>query len=250
MMNPAEFANIAEVERDFWWYRGMRVILSRLLDPLLAGRKVQTVLEAGCGTGYNALEFERCHRWRVVPLDLQMEGLAYGRSLGLDRLVQGDAAALPFRSGTFDLAFSLDVIVHFPRGMENAPVAELARVLASAGLLVLRVSALDSLRSRHSQFTGERQRFTRRRLIELVRRHGIRVLRCTYANTALLPLAVAKFRVWEPLTRQAPQSGIRPVSPWLNRILTLPLAGESRWLGAGFNFPVGQSLILIGEKAE
>ena len=68
MMNPAEFANIAEVERDFWWYRGMRVILNRLLDPLLAGRKVQTVLEAGCGTGYNALVFERCHRWRVVPL--------------------------------------------------------------------------------------------------------------------------------------------------------------------------------------
>src|SRR2546426_5085286 len=29
MMNPAEFANIARAEQDFWWYRGMRQILFR-----------------------------------------------------------------------------------------------------------------------------------------------------------------------------------------------------------------------------
>ena len=32
MMNPAEFANIAQSEGDFWWYRGMREILFRMLD--------------------------------------------------------------------------------------------------------------------------------------------------------------------------------------------------------------------------
>ena len=32
MMNPAEYANIANAERDFWWYRGMEKILFALLD--------------------------------------------------------------------------------------------------------------------------------------------------------------------------------------------------------------------------
>ena len=249
MMNPAEFANIARAEETFWWYQGMRRVLSRFLAPLLAGRQLHNVLEAGCGTGYNALELEKRNGWRLFPLDLQMEGLAYARSMGLARLVQGDIAALPFRSGSFDAVVSLDVIVHFPRGAEDQPVAEFARVLAPGGLLVLRVSALDILRSRHSQFTCERQRFTRRRLTELAVRHGIRVLRCTYANSLMFPVALAKFRLWEPLTRQAPQSGVQPGTGWLNRILQAPLAAEGAWLGAGLNLPVGQSLILAGEKA-
>ena len=33
-MNPAEFANIRQSEEHFWWYRGMRAILFRMLAPL------------------------------------------------------------------------------------------------------------------------------------------------------------------------------------------------------------------------
>ena len=77
---------------------------------------------------------------------------------------------------------------------------------------------------------------------------GVRPLRCIYLNSQLLPVALAKFRVWEPLLRQAPESGVQPVSAWLDRLLFAPLAVEAAWLGAGRNFPVGQSLLLIGEK--
>ena len=52
LMNPAEFANIRQSEEDFWWYRGMRSILFRVLEPHVAGRRMGRALEAGCGTGY------------------------------------------------------------------------------------------------------------------------------------------------------------------------------------------------------
>jgi hypothetical protein len=35
---------------------------------------------------------------------------------------------------------------------------------------------------------------------------------------------------------------------WLNGLLEAPLAIEAAWVGAGRNFPAGQSLVLIGEK--
>lgn len=248
MMNAAEFDNIAGAEEHFWWYRGMRRILDSMLDGALRGRPVTRVLEAGCGTAYNARVFERGRGWRMYPVDLGWEGLQYGRRMGVDRLAQADIAALPFPAGAFDMVMSLDVIVHFPRGEEPRALRELARVLAPGGLMVLRVSALDALRSRHSAFACERQRFTRRRLVELARASGIRVLRTTYANSLLLPVALAKFRFWEPLTRQAPSSGVRPVAGWLDRLLYFPLALESAWIGSGANLPLGQSLILIGEK--
>lgn len=248
MMNPAEFANIAKAENDFWWYRGMEEILWKFLDPLASRRKFARVLEAGCGTGYLAKAVEKRYSWPVYPVDLGSEGLAYARRMGVARPVQSDISALPFPDAEFDLVLSMDVIVHFPRGEEDRAMRELARVLVQGGHLVLRVSALDALRSRHSQFAHERQRFTRRRLARLAERHGIRVERCTYANTLLLPVAFAKFRIWEPLSRQAPASGVAPVSPLLNRLLQLPLWFEAAWIGAGMDFPVGQSLILAGKK--
>jgi hypothetical protein len=142
----------------------------------------------------------------------------------------------------------MDVVVHFPRGAEGRAMSELARVLAPGGLLVLRVSALDILRSRHSAFAHERQRFTRSRLIDLARSSGIEVERCTYANSLLMPVALAKFRIWEPITRQAPASGVEPVSPVLDRLLGTPLRLEAACIAAGMNFPLGQSLILIGRR--
>mgnify|MGYP005841027067 CR=1 FL=1 len=249
-MNPAEFDNIFRSEQDFWWFRGMRRILYSLLDPVVEGRPMGPVLEAGCGTGYMTRELAARYGWRMHPVDLGWEGLSYGRLLGVPRLLQCDISALPFPAACFDAVLSLDVLVHFPKGEEDRPMAELARVAAPGGLLVVRVSALDLLRSRHSRYAHERQRFTRKRLLALAARHGFRTLRCTYANSLLFPVALAKFRLWEPLLRQPPRSGTEPVKPWLDNLLHFPLGLEAAWLGAGGGFPLGQSLILIAEKAK
>jgi SAM-dependent methyltransferase len=249
-MNPAEFANIAKCERDFWWYRGMRSIFLRLLDRHLAGRKVHSVLEAGCGTGYFSSLLQNERHWPVVPMDISPEGLLYARQMGVERVVQGDTTELPFAPNTFDLVLSLDVLVHLPRGEEQRAASELARVLAPRGLLAVRAAALDSLRSSHSRFVMEHQRFTRRRLVEIFRKAGLRVRRCTYANSLLLPVAFVKFRLWEPLVGERAVSGIEPVSPWLDQLLGAPLALEAAWIGAGGGLPIGQSLLLIAEKVD
>jgi SAM-dependent methyltransferase len=247
-MNPAEFRNIAAAEADFWWYRGMRRIMFRLLDPLAAQRRFDRVAEIGAGTGYFAGELERRYQWRMFPLDLGGEGLVQAQRGGLQRLVQADMSRLPYASGAFDAVISMDVIVHLPRGEEGPAVAELTRVLRPGGVAAIRVAALDMLRSRHSIFAHERQRFTRPRLVALAEQNGLRVMHCTYANALLLPVALLKFRIWEPLTRKPPASGVRPVPRWLDRLLHVPLAAEAVWLGAGFSFPAGQSLILLAEK--
>jgi len=248
MMNPAEFTNIRKSEQDFWWYRGMRAILFRMIEPYLAGRRIGRALEGGCGTGYLSHLLQRERGWPIVPMDLSGDGLRYAREMGVERLVQADIRAIPFPAGAFDLVMSVDVLAHLPRGQEHEAAREFARVLASRGLLVIRTAALNVLRSRHSEFAYERQRFTRRRLMGLVTGAGLRVLRCSYANSLLMPVALAKFRVVEPLMRAPASSGLQPVAPWLDRALYAPLALEAAWIGAGHNLPAGQSLILIGEK--
>jgi ubiquinone/menaquinone biosynthesis C-methylase UbiE len=250
-MNPAEFANIARAEREFWWYRGMREIMFGLLDPVAV--RGARVLEAGCGTGYFSKVLTERYQWEMFPLDLGREGLEYARGYGLarlghSRLVQGDAAALPFTAASFDALVSMDVIVHFERGQEGAALTEAARVLKPGGLLALRVSALDILRSRHSYFAHERQRFTRSRLRAVCAAARFGIERITYVNALLLPVALLKFRVWEPLTNAPAASGVEPVPRWLDRLLYAPLRAEAAWIGRGGSFPLGQSLLLLARK--
>jgi hypothetical protein len=135
-----------------------------------------------------------------------------------------------------------------PLGDEKKPMQEFQRVLKPGGYLALRASALNVLRSQHSEHAMERQRFTRSRLIRLAEDSGFKVLRCTYANSLLLPVALLKFRVIEPLFGGEPESGVQPVAPWLDKLLYAPLKAESKLLPAGVNLPLGQSLILLAER--
>ena len=74
------------------------------------------------------------------------------------------------------------------------------------------------------------------------------VTKAKYSAKLLMPVALAKFRLWEPLQRGPASTGLEPVAPWLDRLLYAPLAMEAAWIGAGVNFPAGQSLLLVGEK--
>jgi ubiquinone/menaquinone biosynthesis C-methylase UbiE len=247
-MNPAEFQKIAASEERMWWFAGMREILNVILDQLPRTAPLNDVLEAGCGTGMNAKLLAERYGWRITPVDLAMEGLAVGRRYGVERLVQADLRSLPFAAASFDAVLSLDVLVHFEAGGEGAALREFHRVLKPGGLVVLRVSALPVLRSRHSEYVGERQRFTRLGLRRTLAAAGFHLHRLTYANALLLPVALAKFRLWEPLFQRTPASGVETPAAWLNRLLTLPLNAEAHWLRRGGSFVLGQSLIAVAQK--
>lgn len=246
-MNPAEFGNIARAEDDLWWYRGQREILIGLIDRWLAFRAVEHVLEAGCGTGHTAKFLADRHGWRLTALDLSALGLDHARRRGLSRLVQGDITQLPLRSGMFDALISLDVIAHLESGSDLLAFREFSRVVRPGGLLVLRTAALECLRSRHSEYIFERQRFTRSRLVSRIEQAGCRVLYATYLNALLLPVAWLKFRIWEPLLSAPPASGVGPAAAWLNNLLSLPLAIEAQWIKRGGSLPIGQTLLVVAE---
>ena len=247
-MNPAEFPNIARSHERLWWYRGMEAIALDQLRQATSGRQVARVLEAGCGTGHFALAAQCAFGWNVMPWDLSPTALAYARRLGLQHLTTADIRALPVRPESVDVLLCLDVLAHLDPEQNAETIRGFAQALRPGGLLMLRVSALQILRSRHSQFVCERQRFRRGQLRQLMQEAGLRIHRLTYLNALLFPVALVKFRIWEPLTQAPPASGVTLPAPWLNRFLSWPLQIERRLLAAGFNLPIGQSLLAIAEK--
>jgi len=246
-MNPAELANIAVSEESFWWYRGMREILHSQLDRFTAGMDIQTVLDAGCGTGAAALDLTRRYGWRVIALDANPAAFAFLRRRGLPALL-ADTTRIPLASASCDAVVCLDVLIHLEPGRESDALAEFARVLRPGGLLVLRAAAFTWLRSRHSIFIEERQRFTRRQIVRLARSSGLAPLSALYLNGLALPLAFAKFRLWEPLFASRPESAVTGLPSWLDALLLAGLRAELFLLCRGIHLPVGQSIFLIAQK--
>ncbi len=245
-MNPEEFANIAATEEGFWWFQGMNRMLWDFLDRHPPGG---LTLEVGCGTGHvSALLRRRYPGCEVVSMDLSAEGLRYAQGHGLRNLARADMRDLPFVANCARSLLSLDAIVHLEPGEVPPVLEEFSRVLAPDGLLLLRAAAFQWLRSRHSAFVNERQRFQARTLLPEIERSGFQILRHTYANCLLLPVSLFKFRVWEPLARAQPESGLRPLPPALNAILKNVLTMEAAWLRHCGRFPIGQSLWVLARK--
>jgi ubiquinone/menaquinone biosynthesis C-methylase UbiE len=98
----------------------------------------ERVLDAGTGAGALALALAPLVR-EVVGIDPVPELLALGReraaSLGNVELVEGDAAALPFADGSFDLAATLRTLHHVAR--PERVLAELTRVTRRGGRLLV-----------------------------------------------------------------------------------------------------------------
>jgi ubiquinone/menaquinone biosynthesis C-methylase UbiE len=247
-MTPDELHNIFRTEEEFWWYRGMREITRSLLDPVLP-RSGGRGLEAGCGTGYNALELGQRYNLRMTAMDLQPLAIQYCRRRGCERSLAASVMELPFPNQHFDFVSSIDVLPVLPAGGDARALGEFHRVLKPGGWMVLRVAAFRALRSRHSQYVAERHRYTAREMLALLQRLNLKVRRWTYVNSLLSPVALAKFRVWEPLRRQPPRSGVAQVpAPWLNHLLTGTLQAEAWMLRHGLCFAFGQSWMAVAQK--
>ena len=127
----------------------------RMLGPFTG---TEVALDSGCGTG--ALAFAlAAHVAEVVGADTRTEYLEAGRAIAPAnvRFVEGDATALPFGYGAFDITGCLRVLHHVRR--PELAVSELARVTRPGGRIFVadQLGSVDPLRSL------ELDRFERRR---------------------------------------------------------------------------------------
>jgi SAM-dependent methyltransferase len=161
--------------------------------------------------------------------------------------VCGTATALPFRDRAFDVVGAFDVVEHCAD--ERRAVAELCRVLRPGGRLLLSVPAYRWAWSDHDVRAGHYRRYTRPRIVEVVADAGLVVDRATYAFAAVFPLFVAErlMRKARERTGRAAPTGLTPVSPRLDRVLTALSRAEARVLPRR-DLPFGSSVVLAAVK--
>jgi ubiquinone/menaquinone biosynthesis C-methylase UbiE len=252
-MKAQDYTDLYSLEDNLWWFLGMRAVTAAVLDPYCHGKVFERILDSGCGTGgmlswlarYNVNE-------GLFGLDVAQDAVSFCQQRGHPTLVQASAVDLPFRDATFDLITSFDVLVQLPGDSADViAMREMRRVLRRRGMAFIRVPAYRWMTSGHDQALGTQRRYTRPELSEKLTESGFRVLRATYANTILLPLAIVRRLVFKRLGFGNSGSDVKPLPRglgWLNAVFTEVLKAEASLLKMTVNLPAGLSLICVVTK--
>ncbi|PZW39849.1 methyltransferase family protein [Humitalea rosea] len=242
-MDAPEYDLMDAVEDRMWWYRAVH---ARVLDALAArpGPPGRPWLDAGCGTGGLLVRLMGLGR-DLAGLEWNPRAAARAAEKSGAPVVSGDVNALPFPDGHFAACASIDVLCH--RGVDpTRALAELRRVLAPGGTLVLNLPAFDWLASAHDIRVHNARRSTRPGAEAMLRQAGFTDVRADYWNSLLLPLMVLQRKV---LAREPDHtSDVGEFPPWLDASLFAATRAERLLARAGLRYPAGGSVLAIASR--
>jgi SAM-dependent methyltransferase len=243
-LEPEAYRAQYELEDAHWWFAGRRAVIWALLRRAGApsgGR----LLDAGCGTGRNLLEFGRLGS--AVGVDPSPDAIAFCRERGISGATLGSIEALEFADGSFDLILATDVLEHLRD--DRAGLRELRRVAAPGALLLSTVPAYRWLWSAHDDEHHHYRRYTLCHLRARLREGGWMPLTWSYFNTLLLP-PIAAVRLASRLRDGEPaRSDLRLTPPRVNRRLAQLMGAEAALIQRGARLPAGVSIGVVSVAA-
>lgn len=180
----AQYAlNYRELYENHWWWRAREHFILATLKRLRSQGNWGSILDVGCGEG---LFFDRLRKFGEV------EGVETNPSL----VTQGNRWKHQIYVSAFDATFQpnkqyplilmLDVLEHLP-----SPTVYLRRaeeLLDPAGILLITVPAFSCLWTTHDELNHHVSRFTKKSLLELISRTGLRVNELRYFFHWMFPV--------------------------------------------------------------
>jgi ubiquinone/menaquinone biosynthesis C-methylase UbiE len=241
-LEAEEYARIAEVEDDHWWYRNTRALVAELLAPWLG--RGQRTLDAGCGPGGNGAWLAA--HGTVIGVDIAADALRYVHTNRPATVpAQASLEALPFADRSFDQVVGITVL--YTVANDTSAMRELARVLRPGGAAVFVEPAFESLRRGHDTTVHSRRRYRTGELAQLARAAGLMPRRTTYAYSFLVPPAAALSAVDRLRTTTTSESDIERRA--LDRVFA-PMARAERRVLVRHDVPFGTSAILLATRDE
>ena len=248
-MHSQDFELLYRLEEKYWWFAAMREITDTVAAQELRESDLR-ILDAGCGTGFNLGYYGAANSRDVYGLDIADAALEHVRNRGFLKVAQASISDIPFKSETFGLVFSFEVVTQTPLEMHERALREMHRVLKPGGHLFIRVPAFMWLWSSHDEELQVRYRYSRGELIGRLAQCGFVVEWASYANGFLFPVILLR-----RFLKRAGIGGGTDVKPlprglgWLDGIFRGVLRSEAAWFKSGKHLPFGLSLICYARKA-
>lgn len=144
----AESHRSIDYDKEAQTYDRLRMGNREMVEQILSRSELRVgslVLDIGCGTANNTLMLASSIHGNVVGLDLSLGMLRTAcLKTRVVPVVQADSAIMPFREGSFDFAYAIEVVHHLSNYRET--LSEAHRVLGTEASLCIVTQS-------HSQIT-------------------------------------------------------------------------------------------------
>jgi SAM-dependent methyltransferase len=228
-----------------WYFRALHehaATMIRTHNPKARG----ILLDAGCGTGGFLRRVSKDFpSLRFTGIDLFQIACDLARELGTPRITRASSTNLPFADHSMAVVTSLDVLQHIPD--QEKAVAEIFRVLEPGGLAVVNAPAYEWLWSYHDDITDTERRYTRRRMLRLLRNAGFTIVQSTYWNFLPLPIVAAKRKL---LGSVGGTDDVKMYPGWAERVLGVGSTLERAWFMSVSRLPAGSSVLCAAVKPD
>lgn len=232
-------------EADFWWFKGRRFLLERILKDL-PNKSSLKILDTGSCTGYNLHLLNKYGK--AYGVDVEKKAVDYCKKRGFKRMyLLKNGMRLPFENNSFDIVTCLDVLEHIVEDGEY--LQELKRVLKPKGKLIIFVPAIQLLWSQLDVKSHHQRRYTIPLLKQRAKSAGFFVNEIKYFNYILFwPMLPIRLIQKIPfLKKNEFGSDLIVNSKLTNQLLSLIFAFDV-WSTKWFSPPVGVSIFLVAEK--
>jgi len=242
-LEPSVYAVETEVECSHWWFAGRRRLLARMIRRLALPSSAR-VLDVGTGTGTNLRLLGELGFEDVTGVDASDDAVRFCAAKHLGLVEQGDACALPFPDGAFDLALATDVVEHLED--DGKALAELRRVLRPGGSALLTVPAFPSLWGLQDEVSHHQRRYRKGDFEGRLERAGLALRESFHFNYLLFgPIWLARQAIRLLGVRLASENQIN--TPALNQLLGWVFAFDV-WSAPRLRPGFGVSILALVER--
>lgn len=248
-MEQYEYQKMYEFEENFWWYKGVRLFIKKEIEKILTNKKNIKILDAGCGTGGNLELLKDINCKDISGFDFNSEAVTFCHRRGFNKVKVGDINKIPFENNLFDFVICINVF-ECSEVKEKKAFQELVRVLKPGGHLLIVVSAFRFLLSEHDFAVHSIRRYDRSRVRDKFVSRDSDIKEMKYYYFLTFPL-IGGVRILKNIffgkNKEIPQSDLKPVPGWLNKILYKLVFVEEK-ISHYLNFPFGTSLFVVIKK--
>ncbi len=243
---PADgHARNAEVEDRSFWFNCRNKVITSMIQKVMGRPRSFVDVGGGTGTVANAIAKMGVPVALIEPIQ---SGCFHAASKGTLTVVNSTLSECAFPAEAFEAAGLFDVLEHLEQ--ESTVLAEVKRVIAHNGYLVITVPAYQSLWSSADVAARHYRRYSLTQATGLLRANGFEPIYATYFFMPLV-LPIVLFRSLKTrfgLGSKAEHSQELVASPFMSFVMRLFTEVELFCMKMKFPIPFGSSVLVVARS--
>ena len=241
-MDPQVYKLHRENEKEHWWYKGRREIISTVINKFVHRGKKLKILDFGAGSGTNTITLSNYGDVYVYEKDKNTLNYLKKKFANNTNIFLLDEIKEDF---FFDLVIASDVIEHIKN--DDEILKFLSKILKPEGYILITVPAYNFLYTERDKFLGHFRRYNKKMLKNRVEKY-FNTIKSSYYNFFLffLSLILFVFIKWFKIKSFITSTENTP-NFLVNNFFYKTFSFEKFFLKY-LNFPFGASMIYLAKK--